>query len=101
RHWDRVEHLAGGDARDLEAEVAGGGREGERLLAVDRERSHAPVQQRPDFFDYFVGRGFGDGQVARVARAHVHVFAVETHDRVVRTCSAFDLAEDVAGRGFE
>src|SRR5690242_13839357 len=90
--WNRVEHLSGEDAADLEAEEAFRGREGERLRAVDHERPHTGGIEWSDLAYHLVGRGARDLEVGRVHAAQVEVPAVGTQNRVVGTCGPMDRA---------
>src|SRR5205807_1612543 len=96
----RVEHAAGGDAADLEAEEAGGGRVGERLPSVDREGPDAAAE-RADVAEDAVGPGVGDLQVFMVATAEINVAPVQAHDRVVRPVTTLDRRDRVTVAAIE
>src|SRR5207245_217709 len=99
---DAVQHLAGHDAADLEAEEARRRVEGERLRTVDREwPAGAWAVQRPDLLDDLVCCAAGHVEVRGVDATEIHVLAVLAHDRVVSTRGALDSSGDASCRGVD
>src|SRR5579864_5833458 len=84
RDRNAVQDLSGGDAADLESEIARGCVEGERLRPVDREwaASAGPVQ-RADHLHNLVCGGARNVEIRVTDAAEIHVFAIEAHNGVV------------------
>ena len=89
---DAVQHLAGRDVADLEAEQAVDVDEAQRLRAVDRERPDRAAE-RPDAADDGVGCRIGDGQDRRLQAGQIDALAVGTVDGVVRARTGDDLRD--------
>ena len=93
-HLDAMNHLAGLEIADLEAEQTVDGDEYKRLIGVDGERSNARAERADGLHDLVRFR-VGDGQQRRFQAGQVHARPVEADDGVVGGIPGLDAREQL------
>src|SRR5262249_18457783 len=96
-HLDPMEHLAGRQIADLEAEQAVDVDKAEGLRRVDGKRANGRAEGT-NRLAYFLGLGINDRQQRRLQPRQVSGCAVETAHRVMRAAFGYDLGDYVSAR---